>query len=491
MGRLARRPLLVVLVPLATGALVAPACTVCEEKTDPLGHVVEECQTDWLHPARIELAYPPTAVVELVQRDPSQPAPDVLYPGGTLELDGSKSTGRIERYTWALTTSSGAPAEALSVACTETADHHLVCPLPVADSTDDVSPVGAYVAALTVARADGRAPSTARVAFRIAADSRAPEGVAGVRADFTVCAIGDGPRRCCVDDARATPTIRQGEEVVFESTSTPDGALTFRWSVTETDDEGFAVTRALGTSAYGFYVVPETSTSTIVVPWTLQVTERTTGDRHTAVEVCTFAPAAGDVPPPPPPPPPAEPSFFVTARETTGAMGGLTGADALCQAAAESSTQLPAASKQRTWRAYVSDTPTWQGTPPAPVGDWVHARDRIGRGPWLDLAGRVVAQDPSALVASGVAAASMIDEEGRSLSGAAHVWTATLPSGLAETDQDNDFLRFGFVRGACVGWTSDNMFAHAGAGRWDGSSSWVSAEQLGCSARAHLYCFAE
>ena len=60
-----------------------------------------------------------------------------------------------------------------------------------------------------------------------------------------------------------------------------------------------------------------------------------------------------------------------------GDLGGLAGADALCQIIAESST--PCAARQQ-WRAFLSTT----------AGP-VHARDRIGQGPWYDRAGRVVA----------------------------------------------------------------------------------------------------
>ena len=74
-------------------------------------------------------------------------------------------------------------------------------------------------------------------------------------------------------------------------------------------------------------------------------------------------------------------SFFVTsANPGKGAdLGGLAGADAYCQALADS---VQAGGK--TWRAYLSAAP--QGASPA-----VHARDRIGRGPWQNAKGMVVA----------------------------------------------------------------------------------------------------
>src|SRR5262245_10231742 len=76
-------------------------------------------------------------------------------------------------------------------------------------------------------------------------------------------------------------------------------------------------------------------------------------------------------------------SFFITsAGSGNGAnLGGLTGADAICQRLA---TAVGAGSK--TWRAYLSTSAT--GNQPA-----VNARDRIGRGPGQNAKGVVVAQN--------------------------------------------------------------------------------------------------
>jgi hypothetical protein len=79
-------------------------------------------------------------------------------------------------------------------------------------------------------------------------------------------------------------------------------------------------------------------------------------------------------------PAPATPpmSFFITSvPKGNGAnYGGLAGADAYCQQLAATAGRGAA-----TWRAYLST----QG----PGG--VNARDRIGNGPWVNAAGRVVA----------------------------------------------------------------------------------------------------
>jgi hypothetical protein len=75
---------------------------------------------------------------------------------------------------------------------------------------------------------------------------------------------------------------------------------------------------------------------------------------------------------------PPEMGFFVTSVGIGdgGNLGGLTGADAHCQALAGA-----AGAGHRTWRAYLST----QG------GAAVDARDRIGSGPWANANGLVVA----------------------------------------------------------------------------------------------------
>jgi hypothetical protein len=81
--------------------------------------------------------------------------------------------------------------------------------------------------------------------------------------------------------------------------------------------------------------------------------------------------------------PPAPMSFFITSvgKGDGGNLGGLAGADAHCQA-------LGAAAGRGnvTWRAYLSAAA--QG--PNPI---IHARDRIGRGPWFNARGALIASN--------------------------------------------------------------------------------------------------
>ena len=75
-------------------------------------------------------------------------------------------------------------------------------------------------------------------------------------------------------------------------------------------------------------------------------------------------------------------SFFVTSvGKGSGAdLGGIEGADAHCQALARA-----AGSTNANWRAYLSTT-----QPGGEAG--VSARDRIGKGPWQNAKGVVVAK---------------------------------------------------------------------------------------------------
>lgn len=109
-----------------------------------------------------------------------------------------------------------------------------------------------------------------------------------------------------------------------------------------------------------------------------------------AVAVAAFAAACAStteepVSPPPPPPPPL--GFFLTSAPAPGGanLGGLAGADAMCQ-------QMAAAvgAGSRTWRAYLSAEATDTSGP-------VNARDRIGSGPWYNANGVLIASSVAEL----------------------------------------------------------------------------------------------
>lgn len=72
-------------------------------------------------------------------------------------------------------------------------------------------------------------------------------------------------------------------------------------------------------------------------------------------------------------------TFFVTSERHSGDLGGLTGADAICQRLAAA-----AGEGHQVWRAYLSA----HGSPAQPA---VHARERIGDGPWRNAKGVMIA----------------------------------------------------------------------------------------------------
>ena len=82
-------------------------------------------------------------------------------------------------------------------------------------------------------------------------------------------------------------------------------------------------------------------------------------------------------------------TFFVTSTGLgKGAdLGGIAGADAHCAALAKA-----AGSTRTNWKAYLSSSPT--AAPQGGVqGPGVNARDRIGKGPWTNIKGVVVARN--------------------------------------------------------------------------------------------------
>jgi len=185
-------------------------------------------------------------------------------------------------------------------------------------------------------------------------------------------------------------------------------------------------------------------------------------------------------------------SFFVTSvgGGNGGDLGGLAGADAHCQALAD--TEFAG---DHEWRAYLSAMPT--ETAPA-----VNARDRIGRGPWYNGEGTLVAANLEALHGE----ATNINK------GAAVTQRLDTLNGVGDTPNMHDILTGSQSDGTaferttdstCGNWTSsDNGSAQVGhhdrAGGGSDASSWNSAHpSLGCSQESLeetggaglIYCF--
>jgi hypothetical protein len=188
--------------------------------------------------------------------------------------------------------------------------------------------------------------------------------------------------------------------------------------------------------------------------------------------------------------------FFVT---STGGgkgadFGGLAGADQHCQKLATA-----AGMGNRTWRAYLSATPS--GSTPA-----VNAKDRIGEGPWRNAKGVVIATSVGELHAdNNLTKQTALNEKGEVVKGRGDtpnehdVLTGSTPAGTAIP---------GTADTTCGNWTKSGdgaaMVGHidraglptvpmAEATSWNSShlSRGCSLDQLKSSGGAgYLYCFA-
>jgi hypothetical protein len=196
--------------------------------------------------------------------------------------------------------------------------------------------------------------------------------------------------------------------------------------------------------------------------------------------------------------------FFVTSTNpgNGGNLGGLAGADAHCQ-------KLAAAvgAGNRTWRAYLSTSYI-----PPNASSAVHARDRIGKGPWYNAKGVMIASDVAQLhsASNNVNKQTALTEKG------------TVVNGRGDTPNQHDILTGSRPDGTaypgfptqpsmtCGEWTKEtgtNNFAMVGhndrlqgtpvtdpwADSWNSSHLTVSCskEDLPKSGGAGLfYCFA-
>src|SRR5215208_2860113 len=106
--------------------------------------------------------------------------------------------------------------------------------------------------------------------------------------------------------------------------------------------------------------------------------------------------------------PPPSMGFFVTsAKSKTANLGGLAGADKICQNLA-SAVGLG----DKTWRAYLS-----ADTDPSNNNNPTNARDRIGNGPWYNANGLMVGNDLADLHARRGNPIILVDERGQMIPG--------------------------------------------------------------------------
>ena len=141
-------------------------------------------------------------------------------------------------------------------------------------------------------------------------------------------------------------------------------------------------------------------------------------------------------------------TFFVTSAGLgKGAdLGGLDGADAQCNALAKA-----AGSKLTNWRAYLSTT-----KPGGEAGD--NARDRIGKGPWRNAKGVVIAKNISDLHSDNnkITKQTALTEKGTIVNGRGD--TPNMHDILTGTQADGTAFPAGEDR-TCANWTSSDAGA--------------------------------
>lgn len=142
---------------------------------------------------------------------------------------------------------------------------------------------------------------------------------------------------------------------------------------------------------------------------------------------------------------PATMSFFVTGTPigNGGNLGGLAGADNHCQTLAQA-----AGAGGKTWRAYLS-TQAVNGQPA------VNARDRIGKGPWLNAKGVMIAKDVEDLHSdNGLTKQTAVSEKGEVISGRGD--TRNRHDILTGSQPDGTAFAAGEDR-TCRNWTSSTQ----------------------------------
>lgn len=189
-------------------------------------------------------------------------------------------------------------------------------------------------------------------------------------------------------------------------------------------------------------------------------------------------------------------TFFVTSAGLGkgGDLGGLAGADAHCQTLAAT-----AGAGNKAWRAYLSG-------PETPAAKGVNARDRIGKGPWQNAKGVVIATSVEDLHSANnkLGAENSLTERGTRVSGFG--FTPNYHDALTGSQADGTAYP-GNMNMTCNGWVSSE-FGKAALGHIDRRGgadnefqrSWNATHQSrGCSqadliatgGNGLFYCFAQ
>lgn len=173
--------------------------------------------------------------------------------------------------------------------------------------------------------------------------------------------------------------------------------------------------------------------------------------------------------PPPPPPPPPPPKVcgeggnclvFITSARVQGNMGGVAGADAICNQRARSA-QLPG-----TYKAWLSDI----------SGSVANSRFIRNPGPYVLVNGTRIANTWSDVTDGNLRAPINVTEYNQPAV-TNFVWTSTHPNSLWSGD-------------CCHNWTTNSNIWRGNYGSFNQTDyRWTAAGYVQCNLENHLYCF--
>lgn len=258
-------------------------------------------------------------------------------------------------------------------------------------------------------------------------------------------------------------------------------------STGSTSDTSAATTDGTATTAPATDATTTTTTGGTTTPTTGPTTDATTTSptTGTSTDATTTTTTGGPIEP--------SMSFFVSSTGSpTGNLGGLEGADQRCQKLADA-----VGAGAKTWHAYLS-------VEKGPDDQPIHAKDRIGQGPWYNADLVLIAGDLTELHAKDGDPSLFLDENGEMVPGQ---WVGSpMPNEhdiLTGTNKDGTVT----PGKTCADWTSEDPAVFAQVGHSDGLGpmgndaeqyrSWNSVhENGGCHDTApkggagRVYCFA-
>lgn len=169
---------------------------------------------------------------------------------------------------------------------------------------------------------------------------------------------------------------------------------------------------------------------------------------------------------------------FLTESEHDGNMGGIIGADMICQGEAD------AAGLTGVYKAWLSDS----NPANCPASRFTHST-----GPYVRVDGKIVAQDWADLTDGSILDEIVISANGTNMhvadpDGLEHAWTNTSVDGTRAgaglpSAACNDFTSADYTLEPV---TTGHAFTYDG---WDAPKDWTDASTNGCDAENFLYCF--